>query len=181
MDVYMGTVMSFGFNFAPRNWALCYGQLLAISTNQALFSLLGVSYGGDGRTTFALPNLQGRTIISQGTDTTGNSWQMGETAGTNSTTLMLSQLPLHNHTVQTTITVPAYADTANTTDPSSNVFALASGANVYTNVAANTSLRPFPENMVVGISGGSQAFNNMSPYQVVNYSIALYGIFPSRN
>jgi len=173
--------MSFGFDFAPKNWALCAGQLMAISTNQALFSLLGIVYGGDGRTTFGLPNLQGRTIINQGVDTTGVNWTMGQMSGNNTTTLILPNLPNHGHTVQTTITVPALADTANTTDPSENVFAIASGANVYTNLAPNTSLRPFPENMVVGISGGSQSFNNMSPYQVVNYSIALYGIFPSRN
>lgn len=181
MDVFMGTVMSFGFDFAPRNWAQCAGQLVAISTNQALFSLLGVVYGGDGRTTFALPNLQGRTIISQGTDTTGTNWTMGETAGSNTTTLLMPNLPSHIHNVQTTIRVPALADTANTTDPTNNIFAIASGANVYTNAAPNTALRAFPENMVVGITGGSQAFNTMSPYQVVNYCIALYGIFPSRN
>lgn len=181
MTVYLGTVMSFGFDFAPKGWANCYGQLLAISTNQALFSLMGTTFGGDGRTTFGLPNLQGRTIVGYGIDTTGRSWQMGEISGVPTTTLLIPNLPSHTHATQTPISLPAYGDTAVSTDPTDSVFAITSGANAYSNVAANGALRPFPENMTVGVAGGSTPFNNMSPYQVINYSIALQGLFPSRN
>ncbi len=181
MDIYMGAVMSFGFNFAPKGWATCSGQLLPISTNQALFSLLGTTYGGNGQTTFGLPNLQGRTIIGQGIDTSSMSWTMGQMAGTTSTTLLISNIPSHTHTTATAIKIPVLADTAAGTDPTDNVFAITTGGSAYSNVAANATLRPFQENMVVGIAGGSQPFNNMSPFQVINYSIALQGIFPSRN
>lgn len=181
MTVYLGTVMSFGFDFAPKGWANCYGQLLAISTNSALFSLLGTTYGGNGVTTFALPNLQGRTIVGQGTDTSQRTWIMGEVSGTINTSLLISNLPAHSHATSTPIALPAYSDTANGTDPTDSVFAITSGANAYSNQPANGALKPFQENMTVGITGGSLPFNNMSPYQVINYSIALNGIFPSRN
>lgn len=181
MDVYMGTVMSFAFSFAPRNWAMCNGQLLAISSNSALFALLGTTYGGNGQTTFALPNIQGRNIIGYGTDTQGTMWEMGQMAGNSTTTMLISNMPMHNHTTATTIAIPAFADNGATTDPSSAVFAISSGGNAYSDQPADVALRPFQENIVVNIAGGSQPFSNLSPYQVVNYSIALYGIFPSRN
>lgn len=173
--------MSFGFNFAPKGWANCYGQLLAINTNTALFSLLGTTFGGNGVTTFALPNLQGRTIIGQGTDTSQRTWVMGELSGTINTSLLISNIPAHTHATSTPISLPALADTANSTDPTDNVFAIIPSASAYSNQAANGALKPFQENMTVGITGGSLPFNNMSPYQVINYSIALQGVFPSRN
>lgn len=181
MDVFIGTVMSFAFSYAPKGWATCSGQLISIQSNQALFSLMGTTFGGDGRNTFGLPNLQGRSIVGQGTDTGGVNWAMGQAAGTAQTTLQISQIPPHVHSSSTNISIPALADSAGTTDPTSAVFAISSGANTYSNAAPDTTLKPFQENLVVDMTGGSIPFNNISPYQVVNYSIALYGLFPSRD
>lgn len=161
---YLGELKLVSFNFAPRNWVMCNGQLMAINQNQALFSLLGTTYGGDGRITFALPNLQGRTPVS-----TGQGITLGQTAGEASHTLTVSEFPAHTHLVQA-------AGTANTPAVSGNlpggqgVAAFASASNL---VAMNqATLSP---------AGSSQPHNNLQPYLVMNWIIALQGIFPSRN
>jgi len=184
MEVYLGTILSFAFDFAPKGWASCTGALLGIQTNQALFSLLGTTYGGNGVSTFALPNLQGRTLLG-----TGVSNPMGEILGTPSVTMTVANMPTHTHPSVTasTISVPAYSDTGNTTNPSGNVLSVTNGINIYANVASDPSKAPdgtmAPSNATttVGTMGGSQPFSTMSPYLVMNYSIALVGFFPSRD
>jgi microcystin-dependent protein len=156
-------IMSFGF--PPKGWATCDGQLLPINQNQALFSLLGTTYGGDGRVNFGLPNLQGRTPIH-----VGNGHTLGERAGEQTHTLAIGELPAHTHTPQGTST------SANTVAvPTANV--LAGAANLYT--GAN-NLVPLVAGSVSSF-GSSQAHPNMQPYLTLNFSIALQGIFPSQS
>jgi microcystin-dependent protein len=168
---YLGQITSFAFNFPPKNWALCNGQLMAISQNQALFSLLGTTYGGDGRTTFALPNLQGSFPTHFGTDTsTGNAVALGQVGGEVNHTLLLNEMAQHTH--------PMLACSAVGTSgtPVGNFPAPA---------ANGQSLFASPSNTTLGTGssfvGGGQAHNNMPPYLVINFCIALSGIFPSRN
>ncbi|HVS40438.1 MAG TPA: tail fiber protein [Gemmataceae bacterium] len=164
---FVGEIRMVGFNFPPRGNALCNGQLLAINQNQALFSLLGTTYGGNGTTNFALPNLQGSTPIHG-----GPSFNLGQTGGEANHTLAAQEMPQHTHTAQA-------AATAGAASPGGNFWGgLASGTVFpYSNAAADTTL----EGPAVGPTGGSQAHNNLQPYLVINFIIALVGIFPSRN
>jgi microcystin-dependent protein len=166
-EPFLAEIKLVSFSFPPKGWALCNGQILPINQNQALFALLGTTYGGNGQTTFALPNMRGRMPLH-----VGNSHTLGEAAGSTSVTVNIQQLPPHSHNLN--------ASSATAT-LSTNKGALLgqkgpSGRDVY---AAPTNL----VNMAVQTSsvGGSQAHNNMSPYLVLNYIIALQGIFPSQN
>jgi microcystin-dependent protein len=166
LNPHLGEIQFVAFNFAPEGWALCNGQLLPINQNQALFSLLGNTYGGNGQTTFALPNLRGRVVISAGDD-----FVPGQTAGTESVTLTVGQLPAHVHTY------PVADHRGSTGDPGTPTGALfASGEQAYA-LAANATFAPSAVTNV----GGSQAHTNMQPYLVLNAVIALVGIFPSQN
>lgn len=176
---FMSEIRLFSFNFAPKTWALCNGQLLPINQNQALFSLLGTTYGGDGRTTFGLPNLQGKVPIH-----IGNGHTLGETAGSAGVTLNVQQLPAHNHVLNAQNTIQTADENAQ--NPAGRLLAgatvsLAGGnsapVQMYGPVASLTTLNP----QAVANAGGSQPHNNMMPYGVLNYCIALQGIFPSRN
>lgn len=160
----IGEVKMVAFDFAPRGWALCNGQLLPISQNQALFSILGTTYGGDGQTTFALPNLQGRVPVHFGSGVT-----LGEIQGETAHTLITSEMPAHTHLAQGS-TAAAASGT-----PVGNTWA-SQTANPYGS-APDTAMHP----TAIGIAGASQAHENMQPYLVINFAIALQGIFPSRN
>lgn len=164
-EPFVGEVRMVSFNFAPRGWAFCDGQLLPINQNQALFSLLGTVYGGDGRTTFALPDLRGRTPIHVDAN-----HPLGESSGEETHTLTLAEIPQHTHAVR------AAAATAGTPSPSGAMLATASSA-IYG--PAKNLLRLSPD--TVGSAGGGRAHENMQPYLVVNFAIALVGIYPSRN
>jgi microcystin-dependent protein len=167
-DPFLGEIQWVSFNFAPKGWTLCNGQLLPINQNQALFSLLGTTYGGDGRVTFALPDLRGRVPISQ-----GGSFVLGETPGAEAVTLTQAQLPTHSHT-------SAVSDhRATTNDPGAPAGAvLASGPRAYVGPdGANASFHP----QVVSTVGGSQAHTNVQPYLTLTAIICLSGIFPSQN
>jgi microcystin-dependent protein len=155
-------IMSFGF--APKGWALCNGQLLPINQNQALFSLLGTTFGGDGRVNFALPNLQGNVPIHVGSGHT-----LGERGGEQAHTLSISEIPTHAHSF--------LASPANATTPIPTNDVLAAANNLYAAATNLTSLNPASVTNV----GGSQAHLNMQPFLVLNFSIALQGIFPSPN
>ena len=155
----------FSFDYAPRGWALCNGQLLPIAQNQALFSLLGTTYGGNGQTNFALPELRGRTPISFSLDGTH---ALGEMAGEEIHTVTINEMPAHNHFVQ------ASTGTANSATPANNFSAQNAGAYALT---GNAAMAP---GAVTNI-GGSQPHQNMGPYLVISFCIALQGIFPSRN
>lgn len=165
---FLGEVKIVSFNFAPKGWALCNGQLLPINQNQALFSLLGTTYGGNGQTNFALPNLQGRTPVH-----IGNGIVQGQSAGEINHTLIAAEMTAHTHTPVGTSTAAAVST------PSGNFWA-GGGQQVYFNPPPATA----PANMAaqaIGNTGGSQPHNNMSPYLVLNFVVALQGIFPSQN
>jgi microcystin-dependent protein len=160
---YVSEIKITSFGFAPKGWALCNGQLLAIQQNQALFSLLGTTYGGDGIRTFALPNLQGRTPTHMGAGLT-----LGELGGEQNHTLSLPELPSHVHLVN------ASTATTGVDNPAGNY--LGGNPNLYHAGPGTTTMSP----NTVGPTGGSQAHNNMQPYLTLNFCIALQGIFPSR-
>jgi microcystin-dependent protein len=170
-DPLMSEIRTFAFNFPPRGWATCSGQLLAINTNQALFALLGTTYGGNGQTTFALPDLRGRTAMHFGTNVMSGTFSLGQVGGQEFHTLIQSEMPAHNHTVNASTT------TANETYPApTNLWAAGASEPGYASTA-NAVLSP----ATVGISGGSQPHENRHPFLVMNFCICLQGIFPSRN
>jgi microcystin-dependent protein len=160
----------FGGNFAPAGWAFCDGQLMPIAENDALFVLIGTTYGGDGEETFAMPNLQSRVPIHAGTSQTGTTYQLGETAGVESVTLTIQQIPSHNHPQGCKTGDGNSASPANAV-PANNSTALAYGAPPpQANMNANAA----------GITGGSQPHENIQPYLCVNFIISLFGIFPTQ-
>lgn len=172
-DPFIGQITLFAGNFAPRGWAFCDGQLLPISQNTALFSILGTTYGGDGRTTFALPDLRGRVPLHPGQGPGLSNRQLGEAGGTENVTLLVNQMPNHTHAAQ------ADAGTATQQNPTNHVLASeAAGVTAtYSSNPPNTTMNP----QAIGATGGSQPHNNMPPFLGVNFIIALQGIFPSRN
>ena len=163
-EPFLGEIKIFSFNFAPRGWASCDGQLLPINQNQALFSLLGTMYGGDGRTTFGLPDLRGCTPIHF-----SGGFTQGEAGGEQTHILAASEMPSHTHSVT------ASSNDASTPNPNNAYWALTASA-AYSS-SANSSMAP----QAVSSVGASQPHNNMSPYLALNICIALQGIFPSRN
>lgn len=162
-EPYLGEIRAVSFGFAPRGWALCNGQTMAINQNQALFAILGTTYGGNGTTTFALPNLQGRVPVH-----VGSGIVLGQSAGAQSVTLTTLQAG-HTHAV-------AANATPNSFTAAGNFPASAASGNLY-GPTTDTSMSP----QVISLAGGSQPHNNMQPYLVVNYIIAIQGVFPSRN
>lgn len=165
-DPFIGEIKIVSFNFPPKGWAGCNGQLLPINQNQALFSILGTTYGGDGRVNFALPDLRGRIPVH-----VGNGISLGQRAGEENHTVTIQELPAHTHTLTGSSTA------ADQQSPSGNLWAQ-NGMSMY---ATGTSSNTVMNAAVIGNAGGSQPHNNMSPYLVLNFVIALVGIFPSRN
>lgn len=172
-DPFIGQIKAFAFNFCPRNYAQASGQLLPIANNQALFSLYGTMYGGDGRTTFALPNLQGHYIVGPGSAQGGSlNWVQGQAGGQTSVTLTVAQLPAHNHAFNA-------SSNANTNDsPAGGTFATFDGTNVYAAAGSNNTQM---NAQIVETTGQSQPLSIRSPYGVVNYCVSLAGTYPSRN
>ena len=167
-EPFLAEVKIVGFNFAPRGFAFCDGQILPITQNQSLYSLLGTTFGGDGRTSFALPDLRGRVPIHVGQDA-GANHTLGSRSGAETHTLATAEMPGHTHAVQ------ASSDPADSQDPTNNV--LANSAQLYRAAASTVD-------MVSGTmanTGGSQVHDNMQPYLALNFCIALQGLFPSRN
>jgi len=172
MDPILGQIMMFAGNFAPRGWALCDGQLLPIASYSALFSILGTTYGGDGRTTFALPNLQSRVPMHPGRGPGLSQRSLGQTGGSETNTLNITQMPPHSHTAS----VPAKEE-ANTEIPNGHVIAGAGFNGFGTEADTGINMAQF----TTANTGGGQSINNVQPFQCVNFIIALQGIFPSRN
>lgn len=181
-EPFIGEVKLLAFNFAPKGYATCQGQILSIAQNTALFSLLGTTYGGNGTTTFGLPDLQGRMPIGQGTGPGLPSHSMGEVSGSPTVTLMTSNMPAHNHTgIGLTVNIPVSTGGADATSPE-GAFLADTGAEIYSSVS--TSGKNYGSSQIsgiTGITGSNSPFSVMNPYLVMNYSIAIYGIFPSRN
>jgi len=178
-EAYLGEIRMFGFNFAPTGWMLCNGQTLAISQYAALFSLIGTSYGGNGTSTFQLPNLQSRVPVHQGTGAGLSTYVIGETTGTENVTLLYNNMPLHNHIVN------AVTGSAGASDPHNALLGanapIAKGGaitqNSYSTATANTTMNT----TMLQTAGGNVPHNNLQPLLVVSFCIAYVGIFPSRN
>jgi microcystin-dependent protein len=169
---YIAAILLFAGNFAPRGWAFCQGQILSIAQNTALFSLLGTTYGGNGQTTFALPDLRGRVPIHPGAGPGLPNYTLGEMAGSPSTTLLITNLPAHNHTLT------AFSEAGDTAAPAGALLANTGALDKeYKTTGSAVTMGP----TAIGVTGGSQPFNIMQPYLALNYIIALEGIFPSRN
>jgi microcystin-dependent protein len=177
-DQYLGEIRLVGFNFAPYGWAQCNGQILAIAQNTALYSLLGTYYGGNGTSTFALPNLQSRVVVGMGQGTGLSPYSIGQTGGTENTTLLANNLPTHTHP----FAISANSTTGDTNNPSNAYPGLGGDsqqgpANVYTQSRGSATMAP----QMTGPTGNSVPFSVLQPYIAMNYVIALQGIYPSRN
>ncbi|KQC34650.1 hypothetical protein AAU57_13060 [Nonlabens sp. YIK11] len=173
----IGEIKMFAGNFAPRGWALCNGQLLPINQNSALFSILGTQFGGDGRTTFGLPDLRGRTPVGPGNGPGLSTIQVGQKGGTETHTLSLAEMPSHSHIATGSIPVNTISGDNDEVSPANGVLSN-TGDDQY---ASSASADSMPANVTVGNTGGNQSFDIRNPYQGVHYIIALQGIFPSRN
>lgn len=179
-NAYLGQISMFGGNFAPRGWAYCNGQLMPIAQNDALFSLIGTTYGGDGVTTFALPNLQSRLPVHFGQGPGLSAYQIGQAAGTPNVTLTVQQLPGHNHTIEAT-TAPA---TSLTIGQDMLTGEVTGDSNALLYWTPQQGQQPTPRKMapaVCGLSGGSLPHENLMPSLCITFIIALEGIYPSRN
>ncbi len=174
----LGQVSLFGFNFCPRGWAPANGALLPISANSALFSLLGTIYGGDGRTTFALPDLRGRAAVGAGARPGGQSYQMGQRGGTENIALSSAQLPAHNH-IMNVVTDPL----ADQWGPGNDFLAKSDQAAGQTPIYHDGPATPGKQlnSGAISSTGGSQSFNIQDPYLTMSWCVATQGIFPSRN
>ena len=170
-EPFIAEIRIFAGNFAPRGWAFCTGQLLPISQNTALFSLIGTTYGGDGRTTTALPNLQGRAPVHPGRGPGLTSRRLGQRGGVEDVTLTEAQMPNHNHTVN------ASGRPVNAQNPTTSTY-WGNGNSQY--ASASSNIVAMASNMLTN-TGGSQAHNNMQPYIAINFIIALVGLYPSRS
>lgn len=168
---YLSVVMMFAGNFAPRGWAYCDGKLMSIAENTALFSLIGTIYGGDGQTTFALPDLRGRVPVGTGNGPGLPSFSLGESAGTETVTLTVQNLPMHNHLLE------AYNSNATTNTPANNLLGILDTDSDY--VPSGTTV-PMSASSI-GFAGKSLPLNNVQASLVINYIIAVEGIYPSRN
>ena len=171
-DPFVAEIRIFPFNFAPRGWAFCNGQLLPLSQNTALFSLLGTTYGGNGQSTFALPNLQGSAPMHPSLGPGLSLHDLGETGGSQTVSLLESEMPSHSHTLN------ASSTTGTKSLPSANSLARTSGATPYLPPAGAPLVALSATSLAV--AGGSQPHNNMMPYLTLNFNIALQGVFPPR-
>jgi microcystin-dependent protein len=169
-EPFLGMIAIYGFNFAPRGWAYCNGQILPIAQNTALFSLLGTMYGGNGQTTFGLPDLRGRFANHFGQGPGLSSYDQGQVGGTENVTLSVTQIPAHGHP----IAPPASTNSPTASKPTNSVPA---AGNIYDAGPGNATMFNFQS----GLTGGNQPAPIMNPYLTLNYCIALEGIFPSRN
>jgi microcystin-dependent protein len=166
---YVGEIRIFGGNFAPSGWMFCAGQLLPISQYETLFNLIGTTYGGDGQTTFALPDLQSRIPVHQGT-WQGSSYVMGQKAGTENVTLLANQIPIHNHVAQASV------NGGSSNNPANNVWANWTGSQ-YSDQSSDSQMNAG----ALATVGGNQPHDNLMPYLTLNFIISLFGVFPSQS
>ncbi|KAB8153508.1 phage tail protein [Kordia sp. TARA_039_SRF] len=192
MDPFIGEIVMFGGNFAPRGWAFCQGQLLAISSHSALFSILGTTYGGDGRTTFALPDLRGRTAIQPGTGPGLSTIKLGQRGGAEYHTLNVLEMPNHSHnvtfsggSVNAAVSIPASSDEGTSDEAENNVLATGIDKLYASSSAADTNLAPSQAPLSGSVNslatGGNQSFYIRNPFEGINFIIAMVGVYPSRS
>ncbi len=177
-EPFIGQIIMFGGNFAPRSWAFCNGQLLAISQNSALFSILGTTYGGDGRTTFGLPEMRGRVAVHAGNGPGLSNRNLGQRSGSETNTQTIATMANHGHTATTTIHA---VDDDSTTEEAAGASLANASTNMYSPGTVDTTLKAGAATTANASTGGQQQINNMQPYMTVNYIIALFGTFPSRS
>ncbi|WP_343693962.1 tail fiber protein [Chitinophaga sp.] len=179
MENYLGEIRVFSYGQAPRGWIPCSGQLLPIAQNQALFSLLGIYYGGNGTTNFQLPNLNGRTIVGTGTSKSGTPYSIGQPGGAETVTLVSNELPIHTHLVRTSnaydLGTPSTNYLGNPDIKGASPVSNKATVNLYAPAGTLTPMAP-----CITQTGGNQAHDNRQPYLVMNYCIAAQGIYPSR-
>jgi microcystin-dependent protein len=179
MDPFVAEIRIFPFNFAPKGWAFCDGQVLSISQNTALFSLLGTFYGGNGQSTFALPNLQGSAAMHTTQYSGGGpfgQFDIGQTGGEEFVTLLTSEMPTHSHTVQGDFD----SGNATETSPANAVLVNSAPTSLFSNPAVHAPQLGLMNPAMVSVAGGSQPHNNLMPYLTLNYCIALQGVYPPR-
>lgn len=171
-ESYIGEIRMFGGNFPPYQWAFCNGQIMSIAQNDALFSLIGATFGGDGRTTFALPNLQGRIAVGMGQGPGLSNYNLGQIGGSEKVTLLTANIPAHNHSLMATTT------TADNASPTGLLTGTAPTGQMYRSGSVTTGDL---STQACGDAGGNQPHENIMPLQCVSFIISLYGIYPSRN
>ena len=196
MEGYLGTIQVFGGNFAPKNWTLCHGQLLSISQYPDLYKILGTIYGGDGKTTFALPDLKGRASIGAGTGTNLTPVILGQKGGSETATLTVSEIPAHNHTAafqsseaSGTVNPSAFSGRASLSDDPTNNFPAKTqaGNEIYSDASdvemgqSDVNVNVSDVQMEIEKTGGNNSFNIRNPFLGVNYIICINGIFPSQS
>jgi microcystin-dependent protein len=174
---FLGMICLFGLNFTPRGWYACNGQLIAISENDALFALLGTTYGGDGQSTFAVPDLRGRTPIHQGQGPGLSNYSIGQMAGSETVTLLSSQMPIHSHIALANNTAASVAVPVAGNSLAAPIDVHNDAAYMYSSAAVDTSIAPNS----ISSAGGNQPHENMQPFLAMNYCIAAEGIFPVRS
>lgn len=178
MDGTVGEIRLFAATFAPKNWSYCNGSLIAIRSNTALFSILGTVYGGDGTTTFGLPNLAGRVALGVGQGPGLSYYTAGEMSGANSVNLTIAEIPPHTHASSGTVLVPAYSDEGDTNVPTGNV--LSAKSTMFSTGDGDTALKPVPFIVTTGVVGNGQPLSLNQPSLGMNYIICMFGTFPQR-
>jgi microcystin-dependent protein len=178
MEGTIAEIRMFAGTFAPRTWLFCNGQTMSIAQNTAMFSLLGVTYGGNGTTTFGIPDLRGRVPVGTGTGPGLSNIQLGQAAGSPTVTLLSTNMPAHTHALTGSVTSQAAADGLLSSDPNGR---RTGPANVYSSSTDLVNMAPATHNLTIGATGGGQPFSIMPPYLGMNYIICQFGIFPSRN
>ncbi|WP_341907953.1 tail fiber protein [Fluviicola taffensis] len=181
MEGTIGEIRMFAATFSPKTWSYCDGSIIAIASNTALFSILGTTYGGNGTTNFALPDLRGRIALGAGNAVTGTVYALGQRSGTNTTTLTVGNLPPHAHTGVANVVIPALSEGGTLSDPSGNHLSALTGMFAPASAGADTHLAPFNATVTDGVSGGGLSIPLMQAFTGMNYIICMYGIFPYRN
>jgi microcystin-dependent protein len=183
MEGTIAEIRMFAGTFAPRTWLFCNGQTMSIASNTAMFSLLGTTYGGNGQTTFGIPDFRGRVAVGTGTGPGLPNIQLGQVAGTPTVTLLTTNMPAHNHAITGTVTMQANNDATGLTDDATGArTGLPTTPNIYSTASdALVPMAPAVVNLAVAVNGSSQPFSIMPPYLGMNYIICQFGIFPSRN
>ncbi len=180
MEGVIGYVTGFAGNFAPKNWAFCQGQTINIASNTALFSILGTTYGGNGTTTFQLPDLRGRAVVGAGTGPGLSTYMLGESTGALSVTLTTGQMPAHIHPVAMQIT-PKASDTAGVSVPTNGVYATPSNGSPFYASAPTTNMQAYTGAISMGNTGSGLPVTMQRPVATINYIVCQYGVYPARN